>query len=284
MNDNQEFRTAGNRFSLRNKASNQIKRIDSLSNTMGAIGDFLVSTWGGIMLGLATLAVGIFLIFSALSANGGATLVQNIIPAIGILIAIILLAINVLMTNPSMGSQFLVSVKFLINKVNNNSKRGKTVDLSIFKLSERDDVVETPVNGRVMVMAVYSLRGSVSPVSFADELGRLERLDKQLLMNMERDTVISSINSIQKAVVKPIPLPANTTPAMLVRRDRSFKVVSDLKHNQQLKTVFTVACYNETTLRQRVEMVERVFNSGLVVGYQRLSGQALKNEIKRIYG
>ena len=122
MAQNNNFsRFSGNRFSLRAKSSDQIKRLDSLSNSLGAVGDILVSTWGGIIMGILTLGLGGFLIFRAVTANNMSTLVQNIVPIIFILIGSILIALNVIMTNPSMGSQFFVSFKFVVSKIKKNT-------------------------------------------------------------------------------------------------------------------------------------------------------------------
>lgn len=275
---------AGNRFSLRSKPYNQIKRIDALSNNFGAIGEFLVSTWGGIMIGIVTAGFGAIASFLTLSSNGGATAIANIIPALLILIGSLALAINVIMTNPSMGSQLIVSVKFLFDKIQNNSKRGKTEPLRIFRLNdEQSDVLERLVKGRMTYTAVFSVRGTVSPVSFREELLQLERLNRQWLVNMERDTVVTCTNAVQKAHVEPIPLPRNATPAMVARRDAMYQRINTLRKNQQLKTTITIKAGNLATLQERVAITERIFNGGLVVGYTRLHGDDLKAEVKRIY-
>ena len=289
MADNDKRTYSGNRFSLRSKARNQIQRIDALSSSLGAVGEALVSTWAGILSGIVALSLGVFLALFALSANKGATFLQNLPYAIIILVCTLPIAINIVMTNPSMGSQFMVSAKFLYRKISNYSSNGKTKFLKMFRFAENnndmDDIIENNANGRSkrMSMAVYRVRGAVSPVSFEDELQRLERLDRQLLTNLDRDTIRVTINSVQKADVSPIPLPKNATPSMIRRRDNMYNQIQTLRNNQQLRTTVIIARYSPGTLRVRLPLVERVFDNGLVVSYKRLNGEEAKKEVKRIY-
>src|SRR5699024_3406557 len=122
---------AGNKYSLRAKSGHTIKRIDAISKSLGALGDLLVTTWLGIALSAVTLGAVAFMIVHAITANGFATFVPNI-PAISlILVGSLLISINVLMTNPSMGSQFIVSMKFVIEKIKDRGNGGRTVDFKI---------------------------------------------------------------------------------------------------------------------------------------------------------
>ena len=50
-------RDSGNKMSLRSEALDQIKRIDSISQSMGSLGDFLVSTLLSILASLVIFAV-----------------------------------------------------------------------------------------------------------------------------------------------------------------------------------------------------------------------------------
>lgn len=278
---------SGNRFSLRARSSDQIKRIDSISNSLGAVGDFLVSTWGGIMMAVLTLGGGGFLVFHAVYANQFATLIQNIPAIILIVIGSILIALNVMMTNPSMGSQFKVSLVFLIKKFEKRSTWGKRQKIRPFAIDKNDpykSTVKTMYKGRLRYMAVYQVRGSVSPVTFSDDLDILARLDRQAITLMERDTVLSTVNGIQTAKTAPKRLPRNATPAMRERRDKLYEIASNLPHNQQLKTLMIVNSPNLASLRAKTESIEKIFDQNLVVGYVRLDGKDLKSAFFDIFG
>src|SRR5699024_12616587 len=117
----------------------------------------------------------------------------------------VLISINVLMTNPSMGSQFIVSLKIVYEKIRNSSKGGKTINFRPFNLAEGikdQSVVEMQMNGRSIYYVMYHVKGAVSPVTFPSELNELARLDNQLLRNIERDTVLSTVNSVQSSKVE----------------------------------------------------------------------------------
>src|SRR5699024_1769706 len=104
---------AGNKYSLRAKYEHTIKRIDDISKSLCVLGHFCVPTWLAIAMSAVRLGAGAFMIVHRIKANGFATFVP-IIPAIAlILVGSLLISINVLMTNPSMGSQFIVSMKFV---------------------------------------------------------------------------------------------------------------------------------------------------------------------------
>ncbi len=109
-------KTAGNRFNLRSEWYNQIKKVDSVSNVLGSLSNVLVTTWGGLFMGMGTLALGMFLIIKMITANGMHTLVANIPAIILVLIGTILIALNVALTNPSLGAQIKVSLRFLALK------------------------------------------------------------------------------------------------------------------------------------------------------------------------
>lgn len=280
-----KMNTAGNRFSLRNSAMNQIKRVESISTFLGPVGDLLVSTWGGILMGLLTLVGTVFLVVMTLSANGGHTLLQNSIPAIIIAISGAIIAVNVMMTNPSQGSQLKVSLAFLLSHIH-NKRSAKASPLNIFRVSKNDPAVcEYLVNGKVAYLAVYVVRGVVSQVSFPAELEIAEALDRQLLLGLERDTTMATANLIQKMEVSKIPLSnVNATPAMKRRRDRLYNIAKNIPNNQSLHTVVTFKCDDPMILSDRVRMAETVFAKGLTVGYERLKGDEMKAEVKRIYG
>lgn len=285
--DRDYTRFAGNKYSLRARSGHMIKRIDSVSKSLGPLGDLLVTTWLGIAMAVVTLGIGAALITNAVLSNNFATLVPNL-PAIAlILIGSLLVALNVLMTNPSMGSQFIVSTKFLFDKIKNKSKGDKTIDFRPFKLAEGIDtesVVEARINGQERYIVMYQVKGVVSPVTFDNDLNELARLDAQLLTNIEKDTVLATVNSVQISKVEPKKLPKNATEAMKRKRDINYSIVSRLRYNQQLKTIVVLTAPNFDVLRARIESVENVFRKGLVIGFKRLQGKDLKNAFKDIYG
>ncbi|EKZ0201714.1 hypothetical protein QPI79_002213 [Enterococcus faecalis] len=288
MAQNNNFsRFSGNRFSLRAKSSDQIKRLDSLSNSLGAVGDILVSTWGGIIMGILTLGLGGFLIFRAVTANNMSTLVQNIVPIIFILIGSILIALNVIMTNPSMGSQFFVSFKFVVSKIKKNTDSGKTVDFKPYRFYKNDpqkSIIEAVYKGKLRYLAIYRVRGAVSPVTFEKDLELLASLDRQSLTNMEKDSLLTTINSVQATKVSPKQLPKNATSSMIKRRDMRYNITANLPYNQQLKTIVIVVAPTPDILRVRSESLENSFSKGLVIGYLRLCGADAQKEINDIYG
>lgn len=277
----------GHKFSLRAKSTDQIKRIDWISNSLGSVGDFLVSTWGGIVMGIGTLGGISMLVANAITANSMNTLIQNIGPIILLVIGGLLITVNVVMTNPSAGSQFFVSLKFISAKFNKHAKSGHIQPLRAFKFyadDEKQEVIETTYKGRTRYMAIYNVQGLVSPTTFEEDLQALAIVDKQLLTAMERDTVLTTVNSIQQTKVHRKRLPNNATPAMKAQRDLQYRITSELPHNQQLRTVMVVNAPNVDILRARVDSLEIAFNNGLVIGYMRLGGRAAKRAIKNIYG
>lgn len=276
---------AGNRFSLRAKPSDQIKRIDSLSNTLGVLGDLLVSTWGGILMAIVTFfGLGGFMVFKAISANHGATLLSNIIPVLMIIVGMLLISLNVILTNPSFGSQLKISRKFLIKKIIYRKPSTK-VDLKRFKFYDiNQSVIETRFKNNPRYMVVYQVRGAVSPVTFKSELNRLAELNQQLLQNIEKNVIVTTVNSIQTAIVKPKKLPENATDDMIRRRNLLYKVVSTLPKNQQLKTLIFLTANTPDELRARTEVMENVFRRGLVISYWRLTGKDAKEGFQLLYG
>lgn len=280
-------RYAGNKYSLRAKSGHMIKRIDAISKSLGALGDLLVTTWMGIAMSFVTIGVGGFMIVHAITSNNFATFVPNIPAIVFMLIGTILISINVLMTNPSMGSQFLVSLKFVFEKIRNSSKGGKTINFRPFQLAEGiedQSVVEARIEGRSTYLVMYQVKGAVSPVTFPDELNELARLDNQLLRNIERDTVLATVNSVQSSKVERKKLPNNATEAMKKKRDLNYSITSGLLYNQQLKTLVVLSTTDLDALRGKMDSLETVFRQGLVVTYKRLKGRELKQAYKDIYG
>ncbi|MGX7408027.1 hypothetical protein ACWOE8_07170 [Enterococcus avium] len=276
---------AGNRFSLRAKMTDQIKRIDALSNRLGAIGDILVSTWGGIMMGIVTIGIGGYLVGNAIMANEFATLVDNLVPIALTIIGTLLIALNVVMTNPSMGSQFLVSLRFVFGKVTKRPDSGKYQKLKEFGFYDvQKRIIETTYKGNPSFMAIYRVSGAVSPVSFKEELEELARLNHDLLGNLEKDCQLNTVIDVQKAKTKPIGLAENATKEMIMKRDQLYKITSNLKHNQGLRSNVILTAGSPEVLQARCDSLENSFRQGLVIDFLRLESDSAKEEFYDVFG
>ncbi|MBD5430798.1 hypothetical protein [Lactobacillus sp.] len=276
---------SGNRTNLRAKAINQIKRVGAISEHLGALGDFLVTTWGGLLIAVAILGVGVVTIFLIVKAADVAILAQNIIPAIFMAVGIVLLALNAALTNPVQGSQIIVSAKFLRNRINSWGVKGKRHQEQWWRfLDDKNDIVETNYKNKYHYLAVYSIRGIVSPVTFDNDLEDAARADNSLLLNIESNTVVSTVVSVDQTTVKKKQLPLNATPAMRKKRDLQYSLTSNLPNNQQIKTINVIDAPSVTLLRERIKNLEAAYQKGLVIGYQRLHDEELQNSFKEIFG
>lgn len=278
---------AGNRFNLRAKTYHMIKRIDAVSNNLGALGEFLVTTWLGVIFSVLTIGGGVFLIAWAIMANNMQTWSKNIPAMILFLIGTIFILLNALMTNPSAGSQFVVSLKFVMKKVQTRGEAVEDVNFRPFRFVDGIDnktVIETEINGKKQYIIAYRVKGAVSPITFENELNSLARADSTLLSNIERDTYLTITNSIETINVVPKRLPANATPAMIRKRDLNHRVTKNLRYKQQLKTIVFLSAPTLDILRSRQESIEYSFRSGLVIGYQQLADKGLQHEVHDIYG
>lgn len=285
VNDYNNF--SGNKYSLRAKTYHMIKRIDFISSHLGALGDLLVTTWLGLILTILVLATGVALIGHAIFANSMATIVVNIPAIILIIIGTILISLNTVVTNPAMGLQVIVSLKFLNKRIRNGSSKKSPIDFKPFKfvagLPDKD-IVETVTDNPKWYLVSYRVRGSVSPITFTDDLQTLAGLKQQLLTNMERDTVLSTVNSVGKTAIKKKKLPKNATKAMKRKQEINHAVISNLRYNQTLETIVFLASPNLDILRTRQESLEVSFKQGLVIGYYQLKGEGLKQAVNSIYG
>lgn len=277
---------SGNKFSLRAKSIQMVKRIEGLSNHLGALGDFLVTTWAGIMGSIVVVGFGGTLFWFLISANNWNTLKENILPASCIVVATLLMALNMVLTNPSKGLQILVSFSFLKNKLSGVNKNNWQ-DLRIFRFYKNDESYSTieilePKN-RIKYLAIYQTRGTVSPVAFNSELEIATLANRSMLENMERDTTITKIISIESTKVHKPVLPKNKTEAMERKRNLMYSITNNRPSNQRLKTILVICAPTPQVLRVRAKSVESAFNHGLVVGYKRLRGNEAINSIKGIY-
>lgn len=277
---------SGNKASLRAKSYHQIKRIEFISNSLGSLGDLLVSTILGMILALLVMAGGIFVIVIGFLNGSTQTIASNLLPDFMILAGSLLIALNVLLTNPSSGLQFVVSMRFVRKKINERGGARKLIAYDPFKFVEGIDdksILEMNVDGKTKYLVFYKVRGTISPVNFESELNELAGLNSRLLFSMERDTVLTVINSISVSKVEKVELPDNATEAMRKKRDINYRVTSELQYNQQLNTIVALSTDTLDVMRSRIETMEVVFRQGLVVGYLRLRGEELKREVKAIY-
>ncbi|STE38125.1 hypothetical protein [Enterococcus mundtii] len=280
-------RYSGNRFSLRSKTNHIIKRIDFISNRLGALGELLVTTMESLLITLFPMAFGLYLVFHYAWAEHGKLIKPNLIPIALIILGTFLVCLNTLMVNPSFGSQFLVSIKFLSKKISTrNERKGwtKFFPYRMYKDINDKSVLETRYKGRKRLIVMYQVRGSVSNINFESDLEYLAKRNSQLLRNMERNTVITTVNSIQSTKIELKNLPDNATPAMIRKRDLNHKITSNLRHNQQIDTKVVIAAPDEDVLRARIESIETAFRQGLVIGYHRIKGDDLKKSFYEIYG
>lgn len=280
-------RYSGNRFSLRSKTNHIIKRIDFVSNRLGALGELLVTTMESMLITLFPMAFGIYLMFHFAWAEHGKLIKPNLLPIALILAGTILICLNTLMVNPSFGSQFIVSLKFLSKKISTRKERKEWIKFSPYKFYKEiidKSVLETRYKGKKRLVVVYQVRGSVSNINFDSDLEYLAKKNSQLLRNMERDTVITTINSIQSTKIELKKIPDNATPAMIRKRDLNYKITSNLRHNQQIDTKIIIVAPDEDVLRARIESAETAFRQGLVIGYRRIKGKELKKSFYDIYG
>lgn len=278
---------SGNKFSLRSKPLDQIKRIDVITKLAPKVGDILVTTWSNVILVIATLGVGALWVSKILSTDHFAVIIPNLVPLIFVAVGFLLVAFNVALTNPSFGSQFSTSLSFLRGKYAKRGQKGKKIKVRPYRLVDIEgiqEVVETRYKKNERFMMVYQVRGSVSPVSFDGELEQYAKLNASLLANIDTDATLDSINAIQNAEVHQKTLGKNATPEMIRRRNANYRTVKELKHNQQLKTLVVITSRTLNGLYNKADTLENAFNRGLVIGYMRLDGKELKKALNSIFG
>lgn len=280
---------AGNRFSLRSSFLDQVKQVKFIQMIFKS--DLLYITWRGIISAVIVFfGVGFFFVIRSLSGVDGATKIKNILPILLIIIGFLLISLNIVYTNPSMGNQFVVSVKFLKNKIKHIRKPNEIAFLRNFRFAKQDvdkSVVEkkvkTSIGYKTVYICAFQVRGYISQVSFDAELRHLASLQDNLLESLERDTICTVTNTIQKSTVKPKDLPINATIGMKKKRDKNYMVAESIPRNQQLKTTVYLSSPTYETLIVRRNDVMNVFNRGLVIDYLPLKGNELKKRIKSIY-
>lgn len=281
--NNQIYHAPGNRFNLRSQSWRMIKRISGLSH-MGSITDFLVTTWLGILVGLGILGIGLYGTVFIIKQNDMQTLWQNLGIASIYTLGVFFIAFNALLTNPSHGLQIIVSMKFLIHKLIYRKLMGftKLKNFRIWPGDESQSIIEQNIDGKSQYISIFRTRGIVSPVSFEEEKAMASTLNKQMLTNLEDDTLVIKMISIEDAEIKPKPIPPNATPAMVKKINEQYLVTTKKKDNRQLQTTLFLVAPTPAILNSRIQTTIRAMEAGLVMNYSLLCGKEAKKAIAKI--
>lgn len=282
--NNQIYHAPGNRFNLRSQSWRMIKRISGLSH-MGSITDFLVTTWLGILVGLGILGLGLYGTAFIIKQNDMQTFWQNLGIATIYTIGVLFIALNALLTNPSHGLQIIVSIKFLIHKLIYRKLMGftKLKNFRIWPGDESQSVIEENIEGKSQYISVFRTRGIVSPVSFEEEKAMASTLNKQMLTNLEDDTLAIKMISIEDTEIKPKPIPPNATSAMIKKINDQYLMTTKKRDNRQLQTTLFLVSPTPAILNSRIQTTIRAMESGLVMNYSLLCGEEAKKAISKIF-
>lgn len=281
--NNQIYHAPGNRFNLRSQSWRMIKRISGLSH-MGSITDFLVTTWLGILVGIGILGIGLYGTVFIIKQNDMQTLWQNLGIASIYTLGVFFIAFNALLTNPSHGLQIIVSMKFLIHKLIYRKLMGftKLKNFRIWPGDESQSIIEQNIDGKSQYISIFRTRGIVSPVSFEEEKAMASTLNKQMLTNLEDDTLVIKMISIEDAEIKPKPIPPNATSAMVKKINEQYLVTTKKKDNRQLQTTLFLVAPTPAILNSRIQTTIRAMEAGLVMNYSLLCGEEAKKAIAKI--
>ncbi|WII29770.1 hypothetical protein [Ligilactobacillus salivarius] len=274
---------SGNKMSLRSEALDQIKRIDSISRSMGSLGDFLVSTLLSILASLVIFAI--FPLLALGLSTTGAGLLKNSVPFVGVIIGSFLIALNALFVNPSQGSQLIISINYLLSQFGDTNKRYWRKD-RYFKFSNRNPnrtVLESKYKGRTHYTLVYKVQGMVSQTSFDDDLLYLKIINKNAINSLEKDTIRTTVNFIGIPRTKPKTLNPNATREMQLRQRTLSRIVTGLQDTQVLETYIVLDNESYDSLMKKARAHEVFFNQGMVVTYHMLKGDELKKLINKLY-
>lgn len=274
---------SGNKMSLRSEALDQIKRIDSISRSMGSLGDFLVSTLLSILASLVIFAI--FPLLALGISTTGAGLLKNSVPFVGVIIGSFLIALNALFVNPSQGSQLIISINYLLSQFGDTNKRYWRKD-RYFKFSNRNPdrtVLESKYKGRTHYTLVYKVQGMVSQTSFDDDLLYLKIINKNAINSLEKDTIRTTVNFIGIPRTKPKTLNPNATREMQLRQRTLSRIVTGLQDTQVLETYIVLDNESYDSLMKKARAHEVFFNQGMVVTYHMLKGDELKKLINKLY-
>lgn len=280
-------RIAGNKMSLRQTAFTIIHRIDAISNLLGPLGDMLSSTWMSVIVSIIVGGVSIIGALLLVSLGAGFNNFGNVIlPFVSIIIGSILITLNVLMVNPSQGSQLKVSFRYWVNEIY-DSKKGYLLKIKPFAFSKKSndkDVIETMFEGKRYYFTVIKIQGKVSQTSFDSDLLSLADLNRDSLGALERDTQRTIVNYIGTPHIKSKKLASNATPAMKKRVETTSRVIRELDDAQTLETYMVLASKNYRVLKTKTTNQFKHLNAGLVTTAYQVKGEEVKKVIKKLIG
>lgn len=278
-----ENNLSGNKMSLRSTASKQIKRINFISNHLGALGDMLTSTWQSVLTSILALSVPI--VFGLPYALQTPIALKNTIPLILIIIGSILLALNVLMINPSQGSQAVVSFKYWKKLIEGNNHQNllRINSYRFYRRSLDKTILESLYKRHRHYVAVFKVQGSVSETSFENDLIALRSLNKGVLKSMDRQTVRSTINFVGTPRIQKKQVAANATPEMRGRAYDLKMIADDMNDVQTLETYIVLDSKSPRKLQKEINNHINYFSKGLVVTAKLLQGEELKKFFKLLF-
>lgn len=282
----ESYAEAGNKLSLRSKAIDQPRRVESISGNLGVLGDTYVSTFRSILLSLLALAAPIIiLVMLVLSSAAIKQMNHAWLPILLIVIGDVFVALNVFFVNPTRGSQLLISLQYVIQQVN-NYHFGQLLFVKPYRFAPQDrshTILESTYKKRRRYTAVFKTHGSVSRTTFENDRQALTNVNKASLEAMDRVTVRTPIVAVGRPTIEPKELAANATPEMKYRRkeiDRSIVYLG------RMQTLDTYVCLDSTTLsglEKQLKNLAVYFNSGLVIDYRLLSGKELKATWRKFF-
>lgn len=280
-------RTSGNKMSLRQTSFTVIHRVDFIASLLGPLGDMLSSTWLSI---IAAITIGglsiIFAIGIVLSGAGFNDFGGIIIPFVMIVIGSLLITLNILMVNPSQGSQLTVSLKYWYKELFESKKRYQ-VFLKPFAFSSKSkdrNIIEKIFDGKRYYFTIIKVQGKVSATSFDEDLQVLSMLNRDSLRALERDTQRTTIVYIGTPQIKPKKPAINATPAIRSRIEMLSKVVEELGGTQALETYIVLSARNYRVLSVKTGNQFKHLNGGLVTTAYQLKGDEAKKIINKLVG
>ena len=108
-------------------------------------------------------------------------------------------------------------------------------------------------------------------------------LNKQMLTNLENDTLVVKMISIEDAEIKSKPIPPNATPAMIKKINKQYLMTTKKKDNRQLQTTLFLVSPTPAILNSRIQTTIRAMEAGLVMNYSLLSGEEAKKAFAKIF-
>lgn len=276
---------SGNKMSMRASAFDQIKRIDAISNSLGTLGDLLVSTKKSLMLSIVALAVPTFIGFFMAYNSNVKNLVHNAIPLTLIVIGALITALNTMLVNPSKGPQLIVSFKYWSDSIKDNSMNilTKETPFRFYKNSMDRSVLESMWDGHKHYTAVIKVQGNVSRTSFDEDLVTLESINKTSLESMDRHTIRTTINFIGTPKTQQKKVAKNGTPEMHYRSAELYRTIKSLGDMQTLETYIILDNRNPRRLQNAINNQFTYFQRGLVVTAHIVKDEELKKTMRLLF-